>query len=203
MRWLVEAADSKTGQETEITVEALTEADAERLARYNGLLVSRVSKAGPPPAPVVPYAGPLRRVAPRPRHLPHLARRARAAGRVGVALVVIGWIALVVAVIAFGDAAARHRDVLTSDWRAWLASSADAAWRPILLALAALAAGPALRLLAALALAVGAGKPAGDGPSVVSLDVPTAAVAETNVADAGADAPPDGGSRGVFSPTKL
>jgi hypothetical protein len=164
MRWLVEAADTKTGQETAITVEALTEADAERLARYNGLLVSRVRRASPPPAPIVPYAGPLREVAPPRRRLPRLARRARSAGRVGVALVVIGWVALVVAVAAFADAAIRHRDVVASDWRAWLGSSADAAWRPVLLALPALAAGSALRLLAAAAVALDAGAGASEQP---------------------------------------
>src|SRR5436190_1230943 len=36
MRWLVEAADTKTGKDTEMTVEALTEADAERVAPAAG-----------------------------------------------------------------------------------------------------------------------------------------------------------------------
>ena len=105
MRWLVEAADTKTGQETAITVEALTEADAERMAHYNGLLVSRVRKYGARPAPVVPYAAPADVPAPSAGEFPQLARRARGARRVGVILVVIGWVAIVVAVAAFVDGA--------------------------------------------------------------------------------------------------
>jgi hypothetical protein len=192
MRWLVEAADTKTGQETAITVEALTEADAERIARYNGLLVSRVLKAGPPPAPVVPYAGPLREAAPPQRQLPHVARRARAAGRVGLALVVIGWVALVVAVTAFTDTAVRHRDVAASDWRAWLLVSADAAWRPIALALGAHAAGTALRLLAAAALALCPGTPADMHPAHVAPGLRVEPFAgDGQVADATTVVPPD------------
>ena len=197
MRWLVEAADSKTGQETAITVEALTEADAERLARYNGLLVSRVRRAGPPPAPVVPYAGPLREVPPRHRRAPHLGRRARAAGRMGIALVVIGWVALVVAVAAFSDAAIRHRDEVASDWRAWLGVSAEAAWRPLLLALAALAAGSALRLLAAAAVALDVAEaPVASQPVVPQPEQPARAaglVPREPASEMTPTAPPAGG----------
>jgi len=162
MRWLVEAADTKTGQETAITVEALTEADAERLARYNGLLVARVRKAAATrlapvvpyakPAPVVPYAAPLD-PAPAPE-LPQLARRARAARHVGAMLVLVGWVALVVAAAAFIDVAVRRGSGAWDDWRSWLGAAADVAWRPAAGGLAALAAGTALRLLAAMALAL-------------------------------------------------
>jgi hypothetical protein len=67
MRWIVEGADSSTGRETAMTVEARTREEAEQQARYNGLLVSvvyphgssRPHEAGAVNAPaVVNYAGP-------------------------------------------------------------------------------------------------------------------------------------------------
>src|SRR4051812_18072780 len=68
MRWTVEGADSNTGRETAMTVEARTREEAEQQARYNGLLVSVVYPHGtsrPPdarttkaPPAVVNYAGP-------------------------------------------------------------------------------------------------------------------------------------------------
>src|SRR5438270_3756846 len=67
MRWTVEGADSSTGRETAMTVEARTREEAEQQARYNGLLVSVVYPHGTsrpvdlsaPNAPaVVNYAGP-------------------------------------------------------------------------------------------------------------------------------------------------
>src|SRR5690349_17125755 len=67
MRWTVEGADSSTGRETAMTVEARTREEAEQQARYNGLLVSvvyphgtsRPPDAGATKAPaVVNYAGP-------------------------------------------------------------------------------------------------------------------------------------------------
>jgi hypothetical protein len=67
MRWTVEGADSSTGRETAMTVEARTREEAEQQARYNGLLVSvvyphgssRPADLGCPNAPaVVNYAGP-------------------------------------------------------------------------------------------------------------------------------------------------
>jgi hypothetical protein len=196
MRWLVEAADSKTGQETAITVEALTEADAERLARYNGLLVSRVRKAGPPPAPVVPYAGPSGEAAPPLLQFPLLTRRAQAAGRVGAALVVIGWVALVVAVVAFTDTAVRHRNDAASDWRAWLTFSAGMAWRPAVLALAALASGTALRLLAAAAPSLAPETPAAAHPNPPAPDARAEPIAAEGRAPDGAVVPPDGHGAG-------
>ena len=152
MRWLVEAADTKTGQETAITVEALSEAEAERLARYNGLLVSKVSRAvRPPPAPVVPYAAP-RPPEPEPPEIPHLVRRAHATRVLGVVISWFGWSALAGGVGLFGFVALRAGWGDWSDWRGWLLPAARAAWRPALSAVLALTVGSTLRLLAAVAL---------------------------------------------------
>ena len=152
MRWLVEAADTKTGQETAITVEALTEAEAELLARYNGLLVSKVSRAArPPPAPVVPYAAP-RPPEPEAPEFPHLVRRARATRVLGVVISWLGWSALAGAVGLFGYVALRYGWGDWTDWRGWLPPAARVAWRPALGAVAALTVGSTLRLLAAAAL---------------------------------------------------
>ena len=152
MRWLVEAADTKTGQETTITVEALSEAEAERLARYNGLLVSKVSRAQrPPPAPVVPYAGP-RPPQPEPPEFPHLVRRARATRVLGVVISWLGWSALGGAVGLFGYVTLRAGWGDWSDWRGWLPPAARVAWLPALGAVTALTVGFTLRLLAACAL---------------------------------------------------
>ena len=154
MRWLVEAADTKTGLETAITVEALSEADAERLARYNGLLVSKVSRAvRPPPAPVVPYAAP-RPPEPEPPEFPHLVRRARATRVLGVVISWLGWSALAGGVGLFGYVALRARWGDWSDWRGWLPPAARASWRLALAAVVALSLGSTLRLLAAAALVV-------------------------------------------------
>ena len=155
MRWHVEAADTKTGLETAFTVEALTEAEAERLAHYNGLLVSAVRKAGVRPAgvkppPVVPYAKPA--PADEVPEYPHLIRRARATRALGVALAVVGWAALAAGVGTFAYVALRAGWSDWTDWRAWLAPAAAGSWRVAVGGLAALAAGSALRLLAAMAL---------------------------------------------------
>jgi hypothetical protein len=112
MRWHVEAADVKTGRETVLTIEAVTQADAERMARYNGLLVSSVRKAGAgeTPAPVVAYARPRDDEEAAEREsaeAARLGRRARAAGRLGVAVSVVGWAALAGGVVVFGHVALR------------------------------------------------------------------------------------------------
>ena len=57
MRWTVEGADAKTGDERVIEVEARDEPNAEALARGQGLLVSRVTPAGGAPAPAPPHGG--------------------------------------------------------------------------------------------------------------------------------------------------
>ena len=57
MRWEVQGAEAATGRDITISVEAITAEEAEQQARYNGVLVSRVSKAGGPPAPALQYAG--------------------------------------------------------------------------------------------------------------------------------------------------
>ena len=160
MRWLVEAADTKTGEETEITVEALTEADAERLARYNGLLVSKVYRASrkmppaAPPAPVVPYAKaePAVLIGSGTAEFPRLARQARTARAVGLGLCVFGWFVIVLAVGAFGYELARD---LWGDWGAlwqWLPGAAVRALPALAIGAAGVAAGSALRLLSAMAL---------------------------------------------------
>ena len=153
MRWLVEAADTKTGQETAITVEALSEAEAELLARYNGLLVSKVSKAVRPRAPVVPYAAPAP-PEPEPPEFPHLVRRARATRVLGVVVSWLGWSALTAGAGLFGYVALRGGWGDWSDWRSWLPPAARVAWRPALGAVVALTVGSTLRLLAAVALVV-------------------------------------------------
>jgi hypothetical protein len=152
MRWLVEAADTKTGQETAITVEALSEAEAELLARYNGLLVSKVSRAvRPPPAPVVPYAA-TAPPEPEPPEFPHLVRRARATRVLGVVISWLGWSATAGGVGLFGYVALRAGWGDWADWRGWLPPAARASWRPVLGAVVALSIGSTLRLFAAAAL---------------------------------------------------
>ena len=154
MRWLIEAADTKTGQETEITVEALTEAEAERLARYNGLLVSRISKAGYAPAPVMPYA----KAADVDDDPPDfatlvLARRARSTERLGLTLCVLGWAMVSVGVGMFVYSALRSGWGDWANWRGWLPGAMTGpAWRFAAAGVASVAAGLALRLLAAMAL---------------------------------------------------
>ena len=153
MRWLVEAADTKTGEDTEITVEAMTEAEAEILARYNGLLVSKVYKLGrKKPAPVVPYAKP-EVIETAPPDFSRLVRRARSTRRLGIALSVLGWFAVACGVGVFGYVALRNGWGDWGNWRAWLpAATGSAAWRAMLPGVAAVAAGSALQLLASMAL---------------------------------------------------
>jgi hypothetical protein len=55
MRWQVDGAEAATGKETSLTIEALTAAEAEQQARYNGILVSRVERTDKP-APGLTYA---------------------------------------------------------------------------------------------------------------------------------------------------
>ena len=157
MRWHVEAADTKTGLETAFTVEAMTEVEAERLAHYNGLLVSNIRKAsvkppGAKPAPVVPYAAPAPSD-PAPEY-PYLVRRARSTQALGLVLTAIGWAALAVSVVVFAYVALRAGWSDGSNWRGWLVPAAAQSWRVAVGALAALAVGSALRLLAAMALAL-------------------------------------------------
>ena len=62
MRWEVTGADATSGAEGTITVDAATAEGAEQQVRYNGMLVSKVTKAGPKPkgatliAPPTPVA---------------------------------------------------------------------------------------------------------------------------------------------------
>ena len=152
MRWLIEAADTKTGQDTEITVEALTEAEAEKLARYNGLLVSRISKAGYAPAPVVAYAKPADHDGGATGlETMVLARRARSTGRLGLALWILGWVMVAAGVGLFVYGALRHGWGDWANWRAWLPPAAVPAWAVAAGGAAALAVGSVLRLMAAMA----------------------------------------------------
>lgn len=78
MRWTVVGADKNTGQERSITVEASTEADAEKLANRAGLIVSDVSpvdalvelaqanQAKPPPRTPTPIVADYRTPEPEP-----------------------------------------------------------------------------------------------------------------------------------------
>lgn len=156
MRWRVEAADAKTGMETQITVEALTEADAERLARYNGLLVSRISKDGYQPAPVVPYAKPPATEEGTPDFAALVVvRRARSTARLGLALTILGWVILAAGVGLFGYTVLHLGWGDWANWRAWLPPALGGpAWRVAAAAVALVALGSALRLLAAMAQAL-------------------------------------------------
>ena len=161
MRWHVEAADAKTGEETQLTIEALTDVEAERLARYNGLLVSRVRRAEVPAAQVVAYATPqAAEVAAGATPLEHLqlARRARATQALGAIVSALGWIALVVGVGLFGYVAVRNGWADWKDWRSWLPPAATTSWPVALGGAVAVVAGSTLRLLAAAALALLAGQ---------------------------------------------
>jgi hypothetical protein len=186
MRWLVEAADTKTGQETEITVEALTEADAERLARYNGLLVSKVYKAGrktpplAPPPPVVPYAKPDPAViiGSGPPEFTRLVRQARATRNVGLAVSVCGWSVVAICVGAFGYRAARD---LWGDWGAWwqwLPGDAAQALPTLALGAGGVALGSLLRLLSSMALVLRAAARQAHRPALRPHDSPGASASE-------------------------
>ncbi len=151
MRWLIEAADSKTGLETEITVEARTEADAERLARYNGLLVSKVSRFGPKPATIVPYRGVD--VAGPPKYRQLLRSAAWVRGQ-GLAVAGLGWVGLLAAAGVFGFLCMRHGWDNWKSWRAWLVPASLATWSWAAAAAALVVVGSVLRLAGAVALAV-------------------------------------------------
>ena len=173
MRWVVEAADARTGTETEISVEALTEAEAERVARYNGLLVSRVRKAVSPAGVVMPYAGP---VLVAPAVLPpgrggtwaRLERRARATRVLGVVVAILGWVLLAggvgvfVVVVVLG---ARQGPGL---WREWLPQAAGRAWPLMVVGAASVVAASVLRLLAAMGSVMSAGAGEADQPDKVA-----------------------------------
>ena len=168
MRWLVEAADAKTGRETELTIEALTEGEAERLARYNGLLVSRVRKAGAEPAPVVAYARPVAADGAEWAELAgpdraRLVRRARATGRIGAALEALGWLLLAGAVAAFVWSALVWGWGNWRDWRGWLPLAAARAWAVALGGAAAVVIGSVMRLLAAMGAVMGKAAARGGG----------------------------------------
>jgi hypothetical protein len=181
MRWLVEAADTKTGLETEITVEALTEADAERLAHYNGLLVSKVYKASrkapPPPAPVVPYAkpAPAMIIGSGPPEFTRLVRQARATRNLGMALSVAGWLVVAGAVGVFAYHMARD---LWDDWGAWwqwLPGGAAQTLPSLAIGAAGVAAGSMLRLLSAMALVLRAAARQAHRPAPRPNEIPDAA----------------------------
>jgi hypothetical protein len=151
MRWLVEAADSKTGMETEITVEARSEADAERLALYNGLLVWKITRVGPRPAPVVPYRG--TDAAGPPQYLQVL-RSAAWVRRIGLVAGALGWAGLLVSLGAFSFLCMRAGWDNWKSWQAWLVPSAAATWRWAVAASACVVLGAVLRRMAAVAAAV-------------------------------------------------
>ena len=151
MRWLVEAADSKTGMETEITVEARTEAEAERLARYNGLLVWKVSRVGARPAPLVPYRGP--EVAGPPQYVQVL-RSAAWVRRLSVVVSAVGWIGFVTALGVFSFLCMREAWDNWKSWRAWLLPATVATWRWAAAAAGCVIAGAVMRLMGAVALAI-------------------------------------------------
>ena len=72
MRWTVQGADSATGRERSVTVEASTREEAEAQAAYNGLLVSGSSPAGSatPPASRSGAVATAERPAGRVNHTP-------------------------------------------------------------------------------------------------------------------------------------
>jgi len=151
MRWLIEAADSKTGMETEITVEARTEADAERLARYNGLLVWKVSRVGPRPAPLVPYRGP--EVAGPPQYAQVL-RSAAWVRRLSIVVSAVGWVGFVTALGVFSFLCMREGWDNWKAWRAWLVPATVATWLWAAAAACCVIAGAVLRMMGAVALAI-------------------------------------------------
>jgi hypothetical protein len=61
MRWDVEGADTTTGKDVRLTVEAVTREEAERLARYNGILVAAITR--PAAAPPIDYQPPPQPIA--------------------------------------------------------------------------------------------------------------------------------------------
>src|SRR5687768_4795901 len=100
MRWTVEGADAKTGESATISVEAHSAEEAERQARYNGMLVAEVRPSGARPAapaggPVVDYRG----VAETPPSLPELATAAARVRGMARVVRVLGIASLIVAVI--------------------------------------------------------------------------------------------------------
>ena len=159
MRWVVEAVDSRTGLDTEMTVEALTAADAERIARYNGLLVADVYKhvigrrfrLHPPP--VVAYAPP--KVV--ERGLPTYAQVLRDAAwvrKLGQAVLAVGWVGVFGAVAWFAYLSTRSGADNWANWRAWLVAPAADSWRWALAGASCVVLGSMLRLLGAAALCV-------------------------------------------------
>ena len=159
MRWVVEAVDSRTGLDTHMTVEALTATEAERLARYNGLLVADVykhtfaSRFRSRPAPVMPYAPP-KPAEQGPPSYAQVLRDARWVRRLGLALSALGWVGVFGAAAVFAYLATRAGAANWKDWRAWLLEPAAASWRWAAAGAACVAAGSVLRLFGSTALAV-------------------------------------------------
>ena len=158
MRWVVEAVDSRTGLDTEMTVEALTATEAERLARYNGLLVADVYKHGfvrrfRREPPVMPYAPP-RSLEPGPPSYAQVLRDARWVRRLGQAISALGWVAVFGAAAWYAYLATRAGAHHWKDWHAWLVAPALVAWRYALAGAACVIVGSVLRLLGATALAM-------------------------------------------------
>jgi hypothetical protein len=181
MRWTIEGADSNTGRDLTVTVEARDEADAEQQARYNGVLVARVYPFGvrpkdAAPVPVVDYAtAATPKAMPKP---PEVAAGLQAGPRAVVplpdyqpivagarALVLFARVVRVAALVLFGVAAvAALLPFLTAWWYGGGAVQSPpvsevvpalfaAVW-PAALGLAMLVAAAVLRMLAFLALAV-------------------------------------------------
>jgi hypothetical protein len=182
MRWVIEAVDSRTGLDTEMTVEALTAVEAERLARYNGLLVANVYKHGfvsrfrRVPPPVVSYAPP-KPLEPGPPTYAQVLRDARWVRRLGQAVSGVGWIGVFGAAAWFAFLATKAGASHWRVWKTWLLEPASVVWRYALLGAALVLVGSVLRLLGATALAMrdtarNTYRPAGidpgaaDGPAV-------------------------------------
>ena len=159
MRWVIEAVDSRTGLDTEMTVEALTATEAERLARYNGLLVANVYKHGfvrrfkRPTPPVMPYAPP-RPLEPGPPSYAQVLRDARWVRRLGQAVSALGWVGVFGAAAWFAYLATKAGAGNWRDWKHWLVVPAAVAWRYALVGAACVLTGAVLRLLGATALAM-------------------------------------------------
>jgi hypothetical protein len=158
MRWVVEAVDSRTGLDTEMTVEALTATEAERLARYNGLLVADVYKHGfvrrfRRVPPVMPYAPP-RSLEPGPPAYAQVLRDARWVRRLGQGIAAVGWVGVFGAAAWYAYLATRAGAHHWKDWRAWLVAPALVPWKYALAGAALVIVGSVLRLLGATALAL-------------------------------------------------
>ena len=159
MRWVVEAVDSRTGADTEMTVEALTAAEAERIARYNGLLVADVYKHAfgrrfrRHPLPVVAYAPP-KIVEAGPPSYAQVLRDAAWVRKLGQAVLAVGWVGVFAAAAVFAYLATRAGADNWGNWKAWLVLPATLTWKWAVAGAACVVVGSVVRLLGAAALCV-------------------------------------------------